>query len=316
MALTGADVAVRAGVSRSTVSYILNGHGHRFSAATRAAVEKAVAELGYRPQAAARALVRGESDLVLVVLPIAAGGGIGALIDALTDRLAERGLFLLMTSATASLETFESMITTVRPRAVVAMADLSTRQREILRAVGARTTELARELSAPGGINWAMGRLQVEHLVERGYRRIAYARLLEARDDVLMAAREGGVREACRDAGLPEPQVVTVALRADTDLDAVRALPAGTGVACYNDDTAAAALAAAHVIGRDVPAAIGLVGIDDTPVAAQTSPRLTTIGYGDRSSVIDRLAAVAAGESGGVADVDPAFLRLVQREST
>jgi DNA-binding LacI/PurR family transcriptional regulator len=51
-----------------------------------------------------------------------------------------------------------------------------------------------------------MGRMQAEHLLFRGYRRIAYARLAEARDDVLLAAREQGVRDACRAAGAPEPR--------------------------------------------------------------------------------------------------------------
>jgi DNA-binding LacI/PurR family transcriptional regulator len=151
VAVTSADVAQRAGVSRSTVSYILNGQGHRFAQATREAVEGAVAELGYRPLAAARTLVRGQSDLVLLVLPIAASGRLEETVDALTEALAERGLLLLMRSATASRGTFESMVTTLRPRAVVALADLSHAERAGLLALGIRTIDTAQELSRPGG---------------------------------------------------------------------------------------------------------------------------------------------------------------------
>jgi len=315
VALTSADVAQRAGVSRSTVSYILNGQGHRFAPATREAVERAVAELGYRPQAAARTLVRGESDLVLLVLPIAASGRIEEAVDALTDALAERGLLLLMRSATSSRATFESMITTVRPRAVVAMADLSDAERAVLGTVGVRTIEFARDTSRPGGTNWNLGRMQTEHLLSRGYRRIAYARLAEAGDDVMLGAREQGVREACRAAGVPDPQVITVAMRADADLEAVASLPVGTGLACYNDETAAAALGAAHVVGKHVPADLGLIGLDDSPVATQTHPRLTTIGY-DVTAGMRRLADVVAGDGEAIEDMEPDDLTLVQGNST
>jgi hypothetical protein len=54
------------------------------------------------------------------VLSIAASGRFEEAVDALTEALAAKGLLLLMRSATASRHTFESMVTTVRPHAVVA----------------------------------------------------------------------------------------------------------------------------------------------------------------------------------------------------
>ncbi|MEV4286189.1 LacI family DNA-binding transcriptional regulator [Nonomuraea bangladeshensis] len=284
MRVSSEDVAQRAGVSRSTVSYILNGHGDRFSEATRDAVERAVAELGYRPHSAGRALARGQSDLVLLVLPIAPNSQFSQVADQLTETLAEHGLSLLMCSSTASPRSFAAMIDAARPRVVIALSELPEAKRTVLRAAGVRTLDIAHAISQRGGLSWRAGRLQADHLIQRGYRRLAYARLAEARDDVLLRAREQGVREACEAAGLDEPQVITVALRADADLDAIAALPTGTGLACYNDDTAAAALAAARVIGRTVPRELGVVGVDDTPVATQTSPRLTTISFGPPTS--------------------------------
>ncbi|HEY0189274.1 MAG TPA: LacI family DNA-binding transcriptional regulator [Cellulomonas sp.] len=303
MALTSKDVADRAGVSRSTVSYILNGHGDRFSATTRAAVERAVADLGYRPQAAGRALVRGQSDIVLLVLPHAAGGRINEIIDALTAALAAEGLALLLRSATAAPDTFPAMVAAVRPRAVVNLTELSGHELAVLDSAGTRVVDVARAASRPQGSNWAVGRLQVAHLVAQGHRRVAYARLAEAGADSLLASREGGVREACREAALPDPQVVTVALRADADLDAVAALPAGTAVACFNDETAAAALGAARVLAREVPGDLAFIGVDDSPVAAQTHPRLTTIGYDIAAQALAIARAV-------VAEDDPAYEEL------
>ncbi|WP_433510259.1 LacI family DNA-binding transcriptional regulator [Nonomuraea sp. CA-143628] len=315
MTVSSEDVARRAGVSRSTVSYILNGQGDRFRPATREAVERAVAELGYRPQAAGRTLVRGQSDLVLLVMPIAANGRFGQAIDVLTDALAEHGLSLLMRSATSSLESFTAMITTIRPRAVIALSDLTDGEHAVLRATGVRTLDIARATSQPGAWNWTMGRAQAEHLMHRGYRRITYARLSEARNDVLMHARELGVREACRAAGLAEPETITVALRADADLEAIASLPDSTGVACYNDDTAAAALGAARVLGRRVPQDLGFIGMDDTPVATQTTPRLTTIGV-DMDTDMRRLAQTVIQQDDSLDFSGVGEYWLVQGEST
>ncbi|MGW5158696.1 LacI family DNA-binding transcriptional regulator [Nonomuraea wenchangensis] len=316
MRVSSEDVAQRAGVSRSTVSYILNGHGDRFSQATREAVERAVAELGYRPHSAGRALARGQSDLVLLVLPISPNSQFSQMADRLTEALAEHGLSLLMCSSTASARSFAAVLTTARPRAVIALSQLSESKRTVLRSAGVRAIDIAHAISQPGGPNWSVGRMQAEHLMRRGYRRIAYGRLTEARDDVLLGAREQGVREACQAAGMGEPQVITVALRADADLDAIGSLPLGTGLACYNDDTAAAALAAARVIGRAVPEDLGVVGVDDTPVAAQTSPRLTTIGF-DLPASYDRLAQLLLHHDPADAEfADIGECRLIQGEST
>ncbi|WP_431912349.1 LacI family DNA-binding transcriptional regulator [Nonomuraea jabiensis] len=316
MRVSSEDVARHAGVSRSTVSYILNGHGDRFSQATRDAVQRAVAELGYRPHSAGRALARGQSDLILLVLPISPNGQFSQVADQLTEALSEHGLSLLMCSATASARSFAAVIATARPRMVIALSELSESKRAVLSSADVRTLDIAHAISQPGGHSWTVGRTQAEHLMRRGYRRIAYARLAEARDDVLLRAREQGVREACRAAGMDEPQVITVALRADADLDAIASLPIGTGLACYNDDTAAAALAAARVIGRTVPQELGVMGVDDTPVATQTSPRLTTIGFGPLT-FYDHLAELLLHHEPTEADfTDVGECRIIQGEST
>jgi DNA-binding LacI/PurR family transcriptional regulator len=317
MALTSADVARHAGVSRSTVSYVLNGHGDRFAPATRKAVEDAVAALGYRPQAAGRALSRGLSDLVVLVMPIAANSRLGELVDQLSDAFAEEGLALVMRSANASLASFQTIITTAQPCAVIALSSLTDAEHATLKAAEVQTLDIAAEMSAPGGLNWTLGRTQVEHLTSRGFRRIAYARLTEARDDVLLQAREDGVRDACREFGFDEPLIINVKLRADQDLDAVTSLPKGTGVACYNDDTAAAVLGAANVLGRKVPDDLGFIGMDDTPVATQTTPRLTTITFHSAGAIRDLVNWVIHGTTDNqLLPDDATSIRVVQGGTT
>ena len=317
MALTSADVAKRACVSRSTVSYILNGQAHRFSEATQEAVRQAVEELGYMPQAAARSLVRGKSDLVVAVWPIAPNGLFYTQMAELTDALADRGLSLLFRTSGSSLASFTSTVRSLRPRALIALADLTDAERDVLDSAGVRAIELARAASEPGGWQWQAGQLQVAHLLDRGYERIAYARLAEARDDIMLRARQEGARAACRAAGLPEPQIITVTLRADADLEAVTSLPAHTGVACYNDDTAAAALGAANALGRAVPGDLGFIGMDDTPVATQTVPQLTTVGYGEAKFADDLAETVASGRALENLDSTASLsLEIVQRGTT
>ena len=87
-----ADVAAKAGVSRSTVSQILNGHGHRFKPDMVDLVQKVARDLGYRPSLAGRALARGTSDVVITLLPnISLGPRLRELIDRVTDELAGAG---------------------------------------------------------------------------------------------------------------------------------------------------------------------------------------------------------------------------------
>jgi len=315
MSLTSEDVARRAGVSRSTVSYILNGQGHRFSDSTREAVERAVAELGYRPQSAGRTLVRGQSDLVLLILPIASSGRIDETVNALTENLATKGLSLLMRSASTPSDTLETVISATRPRAVIALSDLSPAERKILKTAGIRTVEVARDSARPGGSNWNAGRMQAQHLIDKGYKRIAYVKLAEARDDILMSAREQGVRETCLSAGLGAPAAFSVALRADADLKTMKAIPAGTGLACYNDETAAAALSAAIAVGREVPQDLAFIGMDNSPVATQTKPRMTTIGY-DMTSMARSIAATITEESSTLEDAPAVDFEIIQGGTT
>jgi len=92
--VTSANVAAEAGVSRATVSYVLNDTpGQTIPEATRERVRTAADRLGYSPSSAARTLRRGRSDLVLHILPdLPIGATVGALIEHLSLGLAQHGL--------------------------------------------------------------------------------------------------------------------------------------------------------------------------------------------------------------------------------
>ena len=123
--MTGQDVADRAGVSRATVSYVLNdAAGQPISAETRARVLAAAAELGYTPHAAARQLRTGVSDLILLALPPwPLSHALTLCVSAFTQRLGELGYTALVDPATEEVAHLEHTLARVQPIALVASAE-------------------------------------------------------------------------------------------------------------------------------------------------------------------------------------------------
>jgi DNA-binding LacI/PurR family transcriptional regulator len=318
MTVTSADVARHAGVSRSTVSQILNGHGHRFPASTRGRVQAAASELGYQPSAAGRALVRGASDIVVALIPdMTVGPTLQDFLNGLTDDLARHGLTLLLRLASASPESTERMITGLRPAAVMSLLPVPPRLRECVEGLGVRLVE-----PGPAGdrdVNAEIGHAQAQHLIERGYRRVAYARPRDPRQDIFGDQREQGVARACERHGLPRPQVVRLALNVAEATARLRGLQAGTAVACYNDEVAAALLGGCRELGLRVPRDIALAGTDDTPIARLSVPAITTFGYALGPAISEASQEIIGALSAG--GHLPAFppgleIRLVQGGTT
>lgn len=272
------DVARRAGVSRATVSQILNGRGSRFAAETRERVQQAADDLHYEPSAAARTLAKGSSDFVIALIPNTTfGGNLQDIFDKATEALAERGLTLVLRLSTPSTASLDRLITSMKPRAVLSLSPLSAEERALFlsRAVPAfdqSTPEI------PIDPNFEIGALQANYLVGRGHQRLAYAHLRDARQDPFGQSREAGVRSVCLEHGLPEPKILGLGIDREDALKAIDSMELpGTAIACYNDDVAIALLGAAHVRGWNVPNDVAIVGMDHTPLSGVTVPPLTTI---------------------------------------
>ena len=164
------------------------------------------------------------------------------------------------------------------------------------------------------------GRLQAEHLIGLGHRRIGYAMpehplLRRIADD-----RLHGAAEACAQAGIDPP------LALDTKLDtAVMARAARkwrreavTAVCAYNDEVAIALLAGMRRAKLTAPADLAVIGTDDIPLAQVAEPPLSTVAF-DLEKVGRSLAeAVVANLSGGRPRVTPAALApyVIHRAST
>lgn len=308
---TSADVARRAGVSRATVSYVLNDRpGQSIPAATRQRVRDAAAQLGYVPNHSARALRGKQAPVVLVLTPpVPFGRNIADMVDTLTSE-ADRAGYSLVSMRSGEIDALESAILRLRPLLVLPMLALTAQERELCERTG-----------TPGVDAWDHGiggripaRLQVERLHRAGRERLAYLGTVDPALAVLDAERAQGVAEACDAAGLPAPRVARLgAARSSESLGPVRELlrewtsgPSPvTGVACYNDLWAAALLHAARLEGVDVPGSLSVIGVDDEPLAVHLDPPLTSVDY-DAAGLARQLFADGQALVGAQADGAPA----------
>jgi DNA-binding LacI/PurR family transcriptional regulator len=316
---TSEDVAKRAGVSRATVSQILNGRGQRFASATRERVAQAAEELEYQPSAAGRTLAMGSSDIVIAVVPNTTfGGNLQDIFQTATTELASRGLTLLLHLATDTTAPLDRVVTGMKPRAVISLTPFTPEERGLLRSRGVRAFD-PMTAGPSRDVNADIGAIQARHLIARGYRKLAFAHLQDARQGPFGQGREAGVRAECAAHRLPEPTIVRLGINVDDALAALDSLELpGVGVACYNDDVATALLAAAASRGWAVPRDLGLVGMDATPLSGVTIPPLTTIGYDLGAVAYNLITAALSGIGESVSDRDhaDAHFALVQRRTT
>lgn len=328
--VTSKDVAKAAGVSQTTVSFVLNGkHQQSIPETTRRLVLAAAEELGYVPSAAARSLRTGRTDVVLCLVPDwPVTDSISRFKLALSDNLADAGVACVYFYFGGQVQPLSALWRNLQPSLVIAFDTVEETEAVAMRRAGISLMDgLFSDRPAeptPGFVSQeAIGRMQIEHLARRGHRHIAYAAIRDERESVFCEPRKRGAAQACRDLGLPEP-VVTV-MRADRG-DARRALDDWrsarrpvTAVAAFNDLVAAAVVAGARENALAVPGDLAVMGVDDLTISSLTEPPLTTIAI-DLDSIAHHLCAQVLARMGIAAPVpappDEPGLRLVSRAST
>lgn len=324
---TSADVAKLAGVSRATVSYVLNGRSDQsIPETTRQRVLAAAAELDYTPNVAARTLRAGQSRLVLLVNEaIPMGRNLARIVDALGAQAEQDGRSLVLWQRRPA-SGLASTLTHLAPCLTITLGTLADSELALL--ASARIPVLAAGLGtavdpAYGGVPAVA---QIRHLAARGHRRIG---LLSTDDPALRhfaTPRVEGARNACDELGLPEPKLVrlpsgeglTVTDVALAVADWRRGPVPITAVACYNDYFATACLAAAAELGLSVPEDLAVMGIDDEVFARFTQPPLTTVRMDNlafAAGVWSRAQHLLRGEADPGATTGTAF-ELVVRGST
>ncbi|WP_139220539.1 LacI family DNA-binding transcriptional regulator [Trujillonella endophytica] len=312
---TSADVARLAGVSRSTVSHILNGQVTRFAEETVGRVRDAAARLGYVPSAAGRSLVLGRSDLVVLAVPNTTLTNVQDIIEAIAADLDDLGYSVVVHfdrggGAAANLARLQHVVDTLRPAGIVDLGSLSLRDLDTLEEQGCPIlSPRPRHVRGVDEGNLAIARTQAEHLIDRGYTALAYAFLVDHRDDPFGRMRAAVVADVCAEAGLPAPTAISVPLDAagaQTALcDLLRARGRPVGIACSNDEVGLAVSFAALALRAAVPGDVGVIGVGGGSVGQLVAPRLSTITFDVRASVGTIRRGVAAARGGVAEDDDP-----------
>ena len=283
-AVTMADVAARAGVSRALVSIVFRGVPGA-SAENRERVMRAAEELSYRPDRRASLLGSSRSRTVGVVFGLHHEFHT-ELVERLYQAVDGTGLDLALgaTAPTRDEGTAVRSLLEFRCEALVLVGPAMPRRRleELARQVP--VVVVARELRAPSfdvvrtdDVQGA--RLAVEHLVDLGHRAIVH---VDGQRAPGAAQRRRGYRDAMAAAGLARHTRIVPGGLSDEDGErAAAAMTSGrahpTAVVAFNDHCAAGLLASVRQRGIDVPAGLSVVGYDDSHIAGLSTIGLTTV---------------------------------------
>ena len=324
---TLAMVAEHAGVSPSTVSRILNGTAE-VSGEKRAAVERAVAKLGFVPNPVARGLAGGRTLSIGVITQAIDSPFYGAALRGIEVALSVAGYSPLFMSGHWQANEESRCLDVLRSRRVDGVIVLTGRLSDsALRSV-ARSLPIVvtgRSLKATNLLaldfdNREGARQATQHLIDLGHRRVAFIGGVAEHPDAV--ERQQGYRSAIEAAGLRfEPAlVVPGAFTEHSGLLAVEQLlerrARFSAIFAANDQMAIGAALGLYRHGRRVPDDVSLVGFDDVAGALYMVPPLTTVHHPIQE--IGELAARAmlsllAGERPAVEVPAP---RLIVREST
>ena len=291
-------VAARAGVGRGTVSRVVNG-SPQVSPEARAAVQQAIAELGYVPNRAARALVTQRTDSVALVVseseerlfgePFFAGivrGVSSGLLDTPMQ------LWLAMAQSPAERERVEHHLTNQHVDGVLLLSlhdadPLPTllEQRGLPTVLGGRPARMLQPGAQPAYFvdvdNAGGARQAVEYLFERGHTRVAT--IAGPQDMGVGLSRLAGYRDAVQASGgqVLEDLIAYGDFSEGSGAVAMTRLlelcPELDAVFVASDLMACGALRALREAGRRVPDDVAVVGFEDAPIARQADPPLTTV---------------------------------------
>lgn len=330
---TSADVAARAGVSRTTVSFVMNGRTDAgIPPETWRRVEEAARELGYHPHGPARDLAGGSTRTIGLVLrqsaeQVAADALLAETLWGVASEARTSGYRVLVEPLTPGDGQYSELLLSQRVDGLI-VSGPRVDDEELVSLVGDGFPIILQgslpDVPAPSVDvdNRAGARIAVEHLLGLGHRRIAC--ITNAPLAYTAAAdRLAGYRDALDAAGIPRDEglVEEGAFDAASGHAAMARLLARAGdvTACFiaSDVVAFGALRAVREAGLRVPADISVVGFDDIPLARHFDPPLTTV----------RLPANALGAAAGRALIArlagrPAVERtllpteLIVREST
>ncbi|RKN38750.1 LacI family DNA-binding transcriptional regulator [Streptomyces hoynatensis] len=289
--VTLAEVARHAGVSASTVSYVLSGK-RTISSGTRERVERSIRELGYHPNAGARALASSKSNIIALMMPLRTDMYVPVMMEiaiAVATTARERGYDVLLLTGQEGPEAVRRVVGSGLADAMILMdVELEDQRLPLVResprpAVLIGLPADTSELTCVDLDFAATGRLCVAHLAELGHREIAVvgeAAAVYQRHTGFAERTLLGVREAAAELGvrvLHRPCEGSYESVAGTLSRIFDERPATTGIVVQNEAAIGPLLSLLRQLGRAVPEDISVVAVCPDQVATQTSVALTSV---------------------------------------
>ncbi len=290
------EVARLAGVSTATASRVVSSADYPVSEATRARVLDAARALDYVPNALARGLLKSQIPVVAVIVHDITDPYFAEVVRGVEDAASRSGYLVITCSSERDAEretSYVRLLRSMRAASVIFAAsglDDPEANQEIekhlaaMRSEGAAVVHLSPHALGPADVgidNEAGMASMIAALVQLGHRAIAF---LAGPSTLFVArARLAGYRRGLSEAGLSFDERLVINTTFDREGGAlgVDALLGGdvafTAVACANDPLAMGALARLAELGFGVPGQLSVAGFDDVPVAAITSPSLSTV---------------------------------------
>lgn len=320
-----ADVARLAGVSHQTVSRVING-ASSIRPATKARVEHAIEELGYRPNTAARALVTRRSGIIGIVATNSALYGPSSVQRSVQEAARAAGYYSSLVPLTeVTVEELGDALDHLTRQSVEAIVMIAV-QEEALAVVhsadpGRPLIVVEGDLSGRGlsvGVDQIDGARQAtQHLIDLGHRAIDHVAgpltYTEAK------GRRTGYEAAMRDAGLVPGELWEGDWTPASGYRIGRELAeksTATAVFVANDQMTIGVLHAFAEAGLEVPGAISVVGFDDIPEAGYLNPALTTVRQDFQAIGRKAIELVTATLDGSTTSVPLLPPELIVRDST
>lgn len=295
---TSTQVARAAGVSRTTVSFVLNNVLDKgISEATRARVLRVAQELGYQPNAAAQSLASGSTGTVALVVPrsehLYHDQFLAQMLASINDECHRLGLKLLVESSQHDSEHASGFVTLVRTRRIDGLIVVNPRRNQVehlrrlaeaaipMVVMGSGVPELETFRPIGQDIRASVG-LAMRHLLDLGHRDVAYVGFT-GREYFAGAEREQGWRTQLEQAGIaPQDRLLEFGeVTANSGyLATKRMMSRGVRFSALfagNDTIAFGAMHALREAGLRIPEDVSVVGYDDIPLAEFAVPPLTTV---------------------------------------
>ncbi|MGW6268484.1 LacI family DNA-binding transcriptional regulator [Streptomyces sp. NPDC055060] len=312
--VTLAEVAHHAGVSASTVSYVLSGK-RSISASTKDRVERSIRELGYHPNAGARALASSRSNIIALMVPLRTDMYVPVMMEiavAVATTARTHGYDVLLLTGEEGPEAVRRVEGSALADAMILMdVELHDERLPLIRGTG-RPAVLIGLPADPTGLTCvdldfvATGARCVEHLAGLGHREIAvigeapavYERHTgfaeRTLDGLRGRARELGVRVLHRPCeGTYDALAATLARISDER-------PGTTGFVVQNESAVEPLLSLLRRQGRAIPEDVSVVAVCPDQVATQSSVRLTSVAVPAQElgrRAVERVVAKLRGEA-------------------